>query len=283
MRSIHHGSFLVPSGSINYRDNRHLCHAAIKKVLRAGPIARPDLLQKRRPSDTALNAAMNKKLSRQERLCRSNAHEALAAIKKVHAAGSRRHLPESERDAAFDSKSVAAMAKSRERVVPATGHRLPSAVQLNRAFSGQQSGKRVFDIELRKASKRRPGALDYDYELSEGKVISKRLSDSYRKGLTMPRESFNGTNDNVIADTGATNRWKDQPEPSVRPTIVGSQTISTPSMLTRDAGLEAIKIALRKPQKLFGNTEDTQDLDEDDLDESDDEDAKDANRDDAQR
>jgi hypothetical protein len=107
----------------------------------------------------------------------------------------------------------------------------------------------------------------------------------------MPRQSDNALSGGVIVDTGASDNWHDQINPSVRPTMVGSQPLATPSMLTRDAAVDAIKMALRKLQKMWGNASDldedkdrTEDLDEDDEDmDEDDPSAKNTNRDDARR
>jgi hypothetical protein len=71
--------------------------------------------------------------------------------------------------------------------------------------------------------------------------------------------------------------------PNVKPTQVGTQFLGVPSTSQRDAAIEAIKMAPRKPQKLWGNLsdrdDDTADQDRtDDLDENDaDEDADDSN------
>jgi hypothetical protein len=296
-RYIHARSF-GPPVERNYVDGRDRCDRALKKIFAAGPTM-PGVLMKRDQSDASLNAALAKKLSRQERLRRSNAHEALEAVRKVHRAGGRRSLPEAQGDAPFDSKSVNMVKRARQHALHVNGHRLLSANELNKSFSQAPP------------SKRRPSALDYDYTFDErGRVLSKRLSARYAaKGLTSARprlndvgvtdgyghgapESLNSQWNDVHADTGATNNFRDMPVPSVRPTIVGSQTTATPSMLTRDAAIDAIKMALRKPQKLWGNASDldedeVEDLDEDD-DDDDDEDsgtsnAKNPNRDDARR
>jgi hypothetical protein len=120
--------------------------------------------------------------------------------------------------------------------------------------------------------------------------------DYFQKGFSGPNrmqgngpQNLNSHWDDVHADTGAANNWHDIPVPAERPTVVGSQNTATPSMLTRDAAVDAIKMALRKPQKLWGNASDldenqdrTEDLDEDDEDLDEDEDeAKNPNRADA--
>jgi hypothetical protein len=297
-RYVYHRSFSKPVGPRQYVDGRHKCDSALKKIFAAGPTT-PGALMKQDRSDAGVNAALAKKLNRQERLRRSNSHEALQEIRKVHNRGVRPHLDEADGDPEFQSKSVSAMAKARLRVLPVTGHRLLSANELNKAFASPPHGKR------------RPGALDYDYKFDErGRVLSKRLNARYaRKGLTTARprlndigvvtdnyghgapESLNSQWNNVHADTGAANNWRDIPVPSVRPTIVGSQNTATPSALTRDAAVDAIKRALRNPQKMWGNSDRddddddqdrTEDLDEDDADEDEDESrAKDPNADDS--
>ena len=294
--SIHKYSFRNPVATRKYEDGRHHCANALKKIFAAGPTA-PATLMKLDKSDAGVNAAMAKKLNRQERLRRSNSHEALQEIQKIHGKGPRRSLDEAQGDAPVKYKSVEAMKKARQRVLPVMGNRMLSVLEITKAFAAPASKRHVdIEIELRKPGKVartvNAGRYDYDFD-AKGIVLGKRLNARYAKGLTNPAlndigakppQSANGQWNGGIAATGATNDWRDQPEPTLRPTIVGSQPVATPSMLTRDAALDAIKFALRKPQKLFGNTQDTEDLDEDDEDLDDDDDqGKNPNRDDSQR
>jgi hypothetical protein len=313
MRYVYHGSFSKPVGPPQCVDGRQNCDRALKKVFAAGPQRPGSLLQKRDQSDAALNAALAKKLSRQERLRRSNAAEALEEVRKVHRTGGRRSLEEAQGDPEFQSKSVSAIRNARERVLPVTGNRMLSVMEINKAFAAparksvRTPTRDASDMHLSRSagslssaqwnSMTREQRRDY---FSKGlgsarpRVNDIGVTDNYNRGAP---ESLNGQWNNTTGNTGAANNWHDIPVPSVRPTIVGSQTTATPSALTRDAAVDAIKRALRKPQKMWGNSsdldedEDTEDLDED-LDEDDDDDedddesvdnAKNPNRDDARR
>jgi hypothetical protein len=279
-QNVYKRSFRNPVEPRRYADGRHRCDSALRKLFAAGP-QRPDSLVKRDTSDAALNAALEKKLSKQERLRRSNSHEALQEIKKVHRAGGRRNLAEAQGEEQFRSKSVEAVRKARGRVVHVGDNRLLSAVELNKAFA-RDIGK----VEL-------GATLDVHGHATGFYPMTKAEKRNMRKGLsnpalndigTKPPQSRNGTWNGGIANTGASNDWRDQSEPTLRPTMVGAQTTTTPSQLTRDAAVDAIKFALRKPQKMWGNTKDTADLDEDDEDmDEDDDNAKDPNRDDSRR
>jgi hypothetical protein len=303
MRYVYKGSFVQPVGRPQYVDGRDRCDRALKKLFAAGPTTPADLFKRDR-SDASVHLAIAKKLSRQERLRGSNSAEALEQVKKLHRAGGRRSLDEAEGDAPLISKSVTAMERARQHVVSMTGHSLPSAIELNKLFANR-SGKRTVHLdevelplrkrelsELHAAGHRLVTAGRYEYEFdAKGIVVSKSL----RKGLTTARprlndtnvhdnynhgapESLNGTWTDTHADTRAANNWRDIPVPSERPTVVGSQNTVTPNTTDRDAAVAAIKRALRKPQKMWGNAEDrdedqdqTSDLDEDDADEDEDE------------
>jgi hypothetical protein len=288
-RYIHSGSFRNPVGLRQYEDGRHRCDSALKKIFAAGPQRPSDLLLKRDQSDVALNAALAKKLSRQERLRRSNAAEALAKIQTIHGKGPRRSLEEAQGAEPFISKSVHAVKKAQKRALHVGDNRMLSVNELNKAFAERP---------------RAPTRDASDRHLTRDEILSKRAKalsgddwnrmtwqerrDYFQKGLsgpalndigTKPPQSSNGMWNGGIADTGAANSWRDQPLPSTRPTLVGAQTTTTPSQLTRDAAVDAIKRALAKPQEALGNTAD---LDEDDEDMDDDDDsAKDPNRADA--
>ena len=142
---IHKGSFRNPIER-SYLDGRPNCDRALKKLFAAGPTTPPTLMKQDR-SDMTLHAAMAKKLSRQERLRRSNAAEALAEVRKVHRAGGRRTLDEAEGDAPFISKSVTAMAKARQHAVPITENSLPNPQELNKLFADQTREIDVDNIE----------------------------------------------------------------------------------------------------------------------------------------
>jgi hypothetical protein len=291
-RYIHAGSF-GPPAERTYPDGRQACDRALKKIFARGP-TRPDSLAKRAKPDSDVNDERAMALDKRERRLRSNAHEALQEIRKVHAAGGRRSLPESEGGAPQLRKSIEAMRKALQRGVYA-GNRLPSAVELNRSFANGRREVNLDEVmlplhkqELRKLyadGHRQVTAGRYIYTFdAKGVVIDRQLrkanlprNPSLNEVGVKPPNSLNATWDNNHADTAAANNWRDQLVPSVRPTIVGAQTVVTPSALTRDAAIDAIKMALRKPQKMWGNSADldedqdaTEDLDEDeeDLDET---------------
>jgi hypothetical protein len=121
-----------------------------------------------------------------------NAHDALLEIKKIHGRGSRPNLPESQGEPAFGSKSVTAIRKARQHVLPITDHILLSAEELNKAFQGA-SGMRNVDIDLNSRSNVHrtvtAGRYDYDFD-AHGRVLNKRL----RKGA-QPRLSDVGVRD----------------------------------------------------------------------------------------
>jgi hypothetical protein len=294
-RYVYAGSF-GPPAERKYVDGRHKCDHALKAIFAAGPTT-PGALMKQDRSDAGVNAALAKKLNRQERLRRSNSHEALQEIRKVHNRGARPHLDEAEGDPEFQSKSVSAIRKARERVLPVTGNRLLSVMEINKAFAARttparSSARSASDMHLSRDEflrKRARGLSSAQWNsmtreqrrayFSKGlgsarpRLNDVGVTDNYNHGAP---ESLNGQWNNVHADTGAVNDWRDIPVPSERPTIIGAQTTTTPSALTRDAAVDAIKRALRKPQKMWGNmsdrdddTEDqdrTDDLDEDDAD-----------------
>jgi hypothetical protein len=297
-RNIHAGSFQPPVEQRKYQDGRDRCDANLKKIFAAGP-QMPDDLFKRDRSDAAVHAALNKKLSRQERLRRSNAHEALTEIKKIHGAGGRRSLPEADGDEPFQSKSVAAVRKAQRRALHVGDNRMLSPDELNKAFSQRPAtpSRSADEMHLTRDEFLRKRARNSSGD-EWNRMTWQQRRDYFSKGLsapslndvgTKPPQSANGTWNDVHADTGATNDWRDQAAPSTRPNVVGNQTTATPSMLTRDAAIDAIKFALRKPQKMWGARDDndddqdrTDDLDEDDSDEDEDDDsAKNPNRADA--
>ena len=296
-RYLYKGSFVEPAGKPQYMDGRDRCDQALKAIFAAGP-QRPDSLAKRARSDAGVNALLARKLSRQDRLRRSNAHEALEEVKKVHRAGGRRGVAEAEGDEPHISRSVNAIRKAQRHALHVGNHRMLSAQELNKAFA-TDIGKLEVGITLdthgyatgfypmTKVEKR--GYLRRD-------ASNMHLSDAeFRKGLGSARprtndvgvtdsygggapESLNGVSGGAIADTGAANDWHDQITPSVKATQVGTQFLGVPDASQRDAAVEAIKMALRKPQRLGGARDDdtadqdrTDDLDEDeeDLDETD--------------
>jgi len=276
---IHRDSFAV-APEINYSDGRHLADAAIRKAHRRGP-QRPDSLTKRAKPDAVINAEAAKLLTKRARALRSNAPEALNAIKKIQRSGRRPGFPEHEAQGnpPFGSKSVTAVRKARADAVHVDGHRMLSCNELNKAFA-DSVGKIEVDLDSVTPHRNRGYATGF-YEMSK---LEKR---AFRKGLGRPPESDNALSGGRIAATGATNDWRDQSAPSVRPTLVGGQPIGTPSGSNRDAALEAIKRALRKPQHaLTADEDEDEDEDEDgnlaDDDNDDDEDeAKDPNAADA--
>jgi hypothetical protein len=280
-RYIHFDSFTAPTGGINYSDGRHLADAAIRKAHRS-PQPRPDLLAKKRQSDTALNFAMAKKLTRAERLLRSNQHEALEAIHKIHGKGHVSGVPahEARGDAPLVLKSVEAMRKARKRVLTVTGHRLPSVQEISNAFSAPARSRVARSVNT--------GRFTVDFD-ANGIVLAKRLNARYRKTFASQvnalapygaPESRNSVSGGDTADTGAANIWHDS-VPSQRPKVIGSQNTIKPDMSDRDAAVEAIKRALRKPQPLSAMRAGGSDLDEDtdtdteDLDDMDDDEDED--------
>jgi hypothetical protein len=133
-----------------------------------------------------------------------------------------------------------------------------------------------------------PTALDYNYEIRDGRVIRKGLNPSFRKelstaqwnrmtwqqrrdhfkkGSAAPRrldpvntqnpgnapESSNSTWNNMHANTGATNDWHDQIVPTTKPVRVTFPQFGTPGRPDRDDAVEAIKEALTKPKRLGAN------------------------------
>jgi hypothetical protein len=270
-RYIHTGSFRNPLEQRKYEDGRHRCDGALKKIFAAGPQQPGDLFRRDR-SDAAVHAAINKKLSRQERLRRSNAAEALVEITKVHGKGPRRSLDEAQGDEPFQSKSVFAIRKTQRRALHVGDHRMLSPDELNKAFAAPvRKSAHTPTLTRDEVMHKRAKTLSGD---DWNSMTWQQRRDYFQKGLsgpalndvgTKPPQSGNGTWNDAHADTGAANAWRDQPEPTLRPTLVGSQSTTTPSQLTRDAAVAAIKRALAKPQKLWGN-KDTADLDEDDED-----------------
>jgi hypothetical protein len=298
--SVNKYSFANPVGARKYEDGRDRFDKALKKIFAAGP-QRPDSLAKRDRSDAALNAALAKKLNRQERLRRSNAAEALEEVRKVHAAGGRRGLDEAKGDPEFPSRSVNMVKRARQHAVPVTENRLPNPIELNKLFADQTREIDVDNIQryggyasrfraMTKAERRAWKGLG----TARPRANDTGVTDNYGHGAP---ESLNGQWNDVHAATGASNNFRDMAVPSERPTIIGSQTTATPSALTRDAAIDAIKRALRSPQKMWGNSDLDEDEDEDeaddededeDEDDDDDEDsgtsnAKNPNRDDARR
>jgi hypothetical protein len=326
MTYIYRGSFLKPSGPREYEDYRDACDQALKKVFAAGP-QRPASLAKRATPDADVNADIDIDRSDQERRLRSNSEAAFQAIKKIHAAGRRPGLPnhmargEPEVHA---SKSVDMVKAARAVALTIGGHRLLSANELNKAFAYRPSRDELdlptHRAELRKLyadGHRTVKAGRYVYEFDgKGRVVSKTAADGMRRrvrqvlnkltsaaprlsdrgvtdgyGRNAPESSNSNWND-VHADTGATNNWRDQPEPTTRPTIVGVQFLGVPDASQRNAAVDAIKRALRKPQPLWGQrAEDddavqdrTADLDEDEADEDEESSRqKDPNADDSRR
>jgi hypothetical protein len=281
MKSINHGSFIAPSPKPRYEDGRHRCDASLKKMFARGP-QRPSehSLAKRVWFDADVNAVAAATQSDGERRLRSNAHEALDAVKKIHRTGRRPGLPghEAVGDAPFASKSIGAVRKAQGRALHVDG-RMLSPRELNKAFATTLTNPSLSARDLAKM-------------VRKGAAQSMRPLDPINDHLDRGPNSSNAVWNDVHADTGASNDWRDQPTPSVEPTIVGAQTLVTPSALTRDAAVDAIKRALRQPKKAFGNSDSdddgdddqdqTSDLDEDEADEDeDDSDAKDPNSADA--
>jgi len=216
-------------------------------------------------------------LTKSERQLRSNAHAALEAIKKVHAAGRRPHLLDSIGDEPFQSKWIAAVKKAHAHTVHVADHRMLSARELTKAFAGGVGNLEVnldeVILPLRKRELRKlhaeghrlvtAGRYEYEFD-GNGIVVSKRLRKSPALNAvgTKPPESSNSVWNDVHADTGAANNWRDQPAPSQRTTLVGGQPIGTPPMTDRDAAVAAIKRALSKPKRWGQRDEDDMDEDE---------------------
>jgi hypothetical protein len=270
-RNIHSGSFITPTSNINYLDGRHLADAAIRKAHRLGPISTVTLT-KRDTADTPLT------LSRQERLRRSNAAEALEEVGKVHRAGGRRSLDEPQGDPQFQSRSVEAVRKARQHALPISEKRLPSAREVSKAFA-DQVGRIEIDIDsitqdfgyatqvraMTKAEKRAYRRDASNMHLSEAefrKTLGKAFgAPSVHDVGTHPPQSNNSTWNDAQSDTGATNSFRDQPVPSNRPTLVGSQNTTTPNTTDRDAAIADIKKDLSKPKRLGARDDDDRDQD----------------------
>jgi hypothetical protein len=63
------------------------------------------------------------------------------------------------------------------------------------------------------------------------------------KSLTLPRESVNGEWDNVTANTGATNNFRDSAAPTIKPTIVPRQDVRD---VSRSPNIQAVLDALKQ-------------------------------------
>jgi hypothetical protein len=245
MRSVYHNSFIAPTGGGNFLDGRQFADAAIKKAHRSGPQS-PASLAKRARSDADVNRDVSMTLTKGERLRRSNAPDALQAIKKIHGKGSRRSLDEAQGDAPVGSRSVSMVKAARRIGLRVNGHRLLSANELNTEFAkGSALSKHPINIDIVDRTVT-AGKYDYDFD-AKGIVLAKRLNARYRKGLGTARprandvgvtdnyghgapESLNGDSGGAIADTGASNSWRDQAVPNVKPTQVGTQFLGNPSL-----------------------------------------------------
>jgi hypothetical protein len=285
-RYIYQGSFIAPAGGCEFEDGRDRCDAALKKLFARGP-QRPDTLQKRLRSDADVAAELAMPLSKQQRRLRSNAHEALEAIKNIHGAGPRRTLPESIGEAPFASKSIAAVRKAHGRALHVNG-RMLSARELNKAFASTPAHPSVSARDLEgivgnELQKRDPGAVWRSMSQEErhagavraSKIPSARWNAMTRheqlremtKGLTTARprlndrgvtddynrgapESSNSTWNDVHANTGAGDDWHDQITPTVKPTRVTFPQFGVPGQSRRDDAVEAIREALTKPKRL---------------------------------
>jgi hypothetical protein len=275
-RYVYQGNFIAPPERREYPDGRNRCDKALKKLFSRGP-TRPDSLAKRATPDADVAAEAAMLLTKHERRLRSNAHETLEAVKKVHRSGRRAGFPEHEAqgDEEFRSRSVSAIRKARGHAVHVSGHRMLGARELNKAFA-DSIGKVEVNLD---------GIEPHRGYASGFRAMTKLEKRAFRKGLTgpalndigtKPPNSANANWNDVHADTGATNDWRDQSVPNVKPTLVGGQPIGAPPITDRDAALDAIKRALRKPEKMWGNNSDmdqdqTEDLDEDDADDDEDE------------
>jgi hypothetical protein len=290
--SVYHNSFTRPTSGPDYADGRLLCDQSLKKIFARGPQS-PATLAKRGQSSANISAD-------------------LAAIKKAHAAGRHPGLPQhtAQGDAPMPSRSVSMVKAVRQHALTVYGHRLPSLDELNKAFS---SPVRI--------SPRTPCRDASNMHLTRDEFLSKRARslssdqwnsmtqqqrrDYFSKGLTNPSlhdvgtprgpQSSNSTWNDVHADTGASNNFRDQPVPSQRTSPFGAQTLDTPSTTDRDAAVAAVKKDLSRPsgtlspsQRVRANAkappvrttaavqDATEDLDEDDDEMDQDKDSSDA-------
>jgi hypothetical protein len=298
MTNLYRGSFIAPKGGTNFEDGRHMADAAIRKIHREGPQKPSTLAKRAKPERVALASR--------------GQNQALNEIQKVHARGRRPGLPEHEAqgDAPFQSKTLSAIRKAHRHALRVTGHTLPSCDELSKAFASRPlnpnardaSNIHLSDVEFRKLRKGGGSVGDIPSDVWNRMSWGER-SDYIRKSLSSARPRLNdlgvvhdgyaddgrGPNssnanwNNTRADDAATTNWPRDKEPSQGMTIVGGQVVGRPSDSNRDAAVDAIKNALRSPQKLWGNSSDvdedpTEDLDEDSEDQDEDESrVKDAN------
>ena len=156
--------------------------------------------------------------------------------------------------------------KLRKRDRSRHGGRLEAAL---REFvdAAQQSGMtKVGDLEIPAA---RINGVGRSVEVF--KAIHARGPGRMAKGASLPPEDDDTVNGGEIADTGASNNWRDQPAPTPRAAPVtdphtASIRVGRPPPTARDATLAAIKAAQRQPRPLVPGAlrGDTQDPNRDD-------------------
>jgi hypothetical protein len=154
-------------------------------------------------------------------------HKAAAAIRKMYRSGPQR--PDAlikGRDEPYRSNSVNAIRKALQhpRVIGEA-----EQVDLSAIAKGLRKSKPA-----------------YDYDIVDGRVVGKTL----RKAVAP--QSANGQWDNVHADTGASNNFRDEQTAKPNTARLGGQLIGTPSKTNMQAAVDAIKEDLARGAKRMG-------------------------------
>jgi hypothetical protein len=160
--------------------------------------------------------AMNKFQTLLEENSMSNT-ASIDAIRQIHAQGSR----PLEKDFLHKYDADATLAKNR-------------TVQAIRKIHGEIRGNHPVDMDALKKMVR---------------------CNRVRKAAGLPPEDADITGGG-IANTGASNNWRDNPAPATKPTRIGGQVIGVPSQTNMQAALDAIKKDLSRPKRMLAGTAD---------------------------
>lgn len=242
---VYSGSFVKPSPAPPDSDGRIGCQGEIRKTLSRGP-QRPDSLAKRARADLTdleTRAEVAIAFSNRERRLSSNCDAALTKIQQIHARSPQRAVPAARGEPAFQSRSVTAMKVAHAHAVPVTRSGLPD---LERTAA---LGRVKVDVSslVRNNLRKTPSGDQWRQMTPQQRVAWAR------KGL--PPQDTDSADTSGIADTRASNNWRDQTDMGdVRTTRIGNQMVGVPNQSDlRAAELAAIKRDLsRRPRNSLG-------------------------------
>jgi len=97
------------------------------------------------------------------------------------------------------------------------------------------------------------GSRPFDPDtFTRGGQLRKAGTSPFIHDIRAQPQSENGQWDSNHHNTGATNDWRNENEPTKKPTRVGGQVIGSPSATNRDAALDAIKRDLARGAQVIG-------------------------------